>query len=79
MNVSLIPELEFAVRQKVESGLYESSSEVIQEALRRSLKQDEENDRLKREAAIGYAQLEARETVRVNSRAEFIALARGES
>ena len=79
MNVSLTPELELAVRQKVESGLYDNSSEVIREALRRSLKQDEENDWLKREAAIGYAQLEAGETVRVNSREEFIALARGES
>ena len=34
MNVSLTPHLEALVRGKVESGLYNSSSEVIREALR---------------------------------------------
>ena len=34
MNVSLTPELERFVRQKVDSGLYTSSSEVVREALR---------------------------------------------
>jgi antitoxin ParD1/3/4 len=34
MNVSLPPELEARVRQRVESGLYGSASEVIREALR---------------------------------------------
>ncbi len=34
MNVSLTPKLEEMVRKKVESGLYNSSSEVIREALR---------------------------------------------
>lgn len=34
LNVSLPPELEARVRQKVESGLYGSASEVIREALR---------------------------------------------
>jgi antitoxin ParD1/3/4 len=34
MNVSLPPELEASVRQRVESGLYGSASEVIGEALR---------------------------------------------
>ena len=34
MNISLTPELEKFVQEKVESGLYTSSSEVIRESLR---------------------------------------------
>ncbi|HZM02564.1 MAG TPA: type II toxin-antitoxin system ParD family antitoxin [Candidatus Saccharimonadales bacterium] len=34
MNVSLTPALEKLVAQKVESGLYQSASEVIREGLR---------------------------------------------
>ena len=34
MNVSLTPRLEDLVKQKVKSGLYTSSSEVVREALR---------------------------------------------
>ena len=34
MNVSLTPELEQLVTRKVESGLYQSASEVIREGLR---------------------------------------------
>ena len=37
MNVSLSPELARFVREKVESGLYTSASEVVREALRRLL------------------------------------------
>jgi putative addiction module CopG family antidote len=34
MNVSLTPELERLVNEKVESGLYQTASEVVREALR---------------------------------------------
>lgn len=34
MHVSLTPELEQLVKKQVESGLYNSSSEVVREALR---------------------------------------------
>ena len=34
MNVSLTPELERIVNTKVESGLYQTASEVVREALR---------------------------------------------
>jgi antitoxin ParD1/3/4 len=34
MNVSLSPELEKWVQEKVESGLYQTASEVVREALR---------------------------------------------
>ena len=43
MNVSLTPKLEALVRRKVESGLYNSASEVVREALRLL----EEHDRIK--------------------------------
>lgn len=76
MHISLTPELEKAVKKKVESGLYNNASEVIREALRLSLKLEAENDCLNREAAIGYAQLEAGDTVQVRSRKQFLDLAR---
>ena len=40
MNVNLTPQLEEMVRQKVESGLYGSASEVVREALRLMQEQD---------------------------------------
>lgn len=40
MNVNLTPHLEDMVRQKVASGLYTSSSEVVREALRLMEEQD---------------------------------------
>jgi antitoxin ParD1/3/4 len=43
MNVSLTPELESLVNNKVKSGLYNSASEVVREALRLL----EEDDRIK--------------------------------
>jgi len=79
MNVSLTPTLEKAVKEKVESGLYNNASEVIREALRITLRQEQENDWLKREAAIGYAQLEAGEVIRVNSKEEFKKLVRSQT
>jgi antitoxin ParD1/3/4 len=40
MNINLTPYLESMVRQKVESGLYTSASEVLREALRLMDEQD---------------------------------------
>ena len=77
MNISLTPELESAVKAKVASGLYNNASEVIREALRKSLLQEQENQWLLREAAIGYAQLQAGQTVEVESEQHFIDLVRG--
>src|SRR6202011_6089734 len=34
MNISLTPQLEEMIRQKVDSGLYNSASEVVRDALR---------------------------------------------
>jgi len=41
MNVSLTPELEKVVDQKVKSGLYNSASEVVREGLRLLQQRDE--------------------------------------
>lgn len=40
MNVSLTPQLENFVKQKVEAGLYNSVSEVMREALRLLVERD---------------------------------------
>jgi antitoxin ParD1/3/4 len=79
MNISLTPELEKAIKAKIASGLYNNASEVIRESLRDSLRRERENDWLQREAAIGFAQLEAGEAVRIRSKKEFIAAVRGDS
>lgn len=48
MNVSLTPKLEAFVKSKVENGLYNSSSEVVREALR-LLEQRDAEEQLKLE------------------------------
>ena len=57
MNVSLTPELETLVHDKVNSGLYTSASEVVREALRlfkeRDAYQQQRLADLKREIAVG--------------------------
>jgi antitoxin ParD1/3/4 len=78
MHISLTPELEEAVKAKVRSGLYNNASEVVREALRQSLARERENEWLAREAAIGYAQLEAGQTIEVTSKEHFTALLREE-
>lgn len=79
MHVSLTPELEDAVKAKVASGLYNNASEVVREALRQSLVRERENQWISREAAIGFAQLEAGQTVEVHSEQHFIDLVRGKA
>lgn len=48
MNVSLSPELENLINEKVKSGDYNSASEVVREALR-LLKEQDELKRIRRE------------------------------
>jgi antitoxin ParD1/3/4 len=45
MNVSITPELEQLVNTKVNSGMYQSASEVIREALRLLAERDEMHTR----------------------------------
>ncbi len=76
MNVSLTPELESAVKAKIASGLYNNASEIIREALRESLRRESENQWVQREAAIGFAQLEAGQVIEMRSKEEFVAAVR---
>lgn len=39
MNISLTPQLESYVKQKVAGGMYNSASEVVREALRQDINQ----------------------------------------
>ena len=72
MNVSLTPHLEEYVKAKVESGLYNSSSEVVREALRlmgeRDRLRDIRVDELRKEIRIGIDQADRGEFVELDSR-----------
>ena len=61
MNISLPPELENLVNEKVKSGLYNSASEVIRESLRLLQEQDMlkqiRRDELRREIMLGVEQI----------------------
>jgi antitoxin ParD1/3/4 len=62
MNVSLTPKLEALVQEKVDSGLYNNSSEVIREALRLMHDRDRHDSAslevLAREARLGFQALD---------------------
>jgi antitoxin ParD1/3/4 len=55
MNVSLTPELEELVNEKVRSGLYQTASEVVREALRLLKSRDDEVRRADQQAALALA------------------------
>lgn len=63
MNVSLTPELEKIVNTKVQSGLYNSASEVVREGLRLLQQRDEMRElkleALRKEIQLGIDELEA--------------------
>ncbi len=50
MNVSLTPELEQLVQEKVASGLYQTASEVVRDALRLLKERDMRQELFLREA-----------------------------
>ena len=52
MNVSLTPELEALVTEKVRSGLYQTASEVVREALRLLKQRDDEARRADQQAGL---------------------------
>jgi antitoxin ParD1/3/4 len=56
MNVSLTPELEQLVNEKVRGGLYQTASEVVREALR-LLKERDDHARLRADIQAGLDQL----------------------
>ena len=57
MNVSLTPELERLVNEKVESGLYQTASEVVREALRLLKERDQAREQLRADVQAGFGQL----------------------
>ncbi|MFN7984136.1 MAG: type II toxin-antitoxin system ParD family antitoxin [Vicinamibacterales bacterium] len=56
MNVSLTPELERFVNDKVDTGLYQTASEVVREALRLLKERDLEREHLRADVQAGLAQ-----------------------
>ena len=59
MNVSLTPELEQFVKNKVKSGLYNNASEVIREGLRVLKERDEVRLRWREQIERGWVQAQA--------------------
>jgi len=63
MNVSLTPELEDLVRDKVKSGRYGSATEVVGEALRLMIQRDRfqelHKEQIREKIAAGVASLRA--------------------
>ncbi len=54
MNVSLTPELEQLVNEKVQSGLYQTASEVVREALRLLKERDHAREQLRADVQTGF-------------------------
>ena len=54
MNVSLTPELEQLVNEKVQSGLYQTASEVVREALRLLKERDHTREQLRADVQAGF-------------------------
>jgi len=71
MNVTLTPELDRMVRDKVARGLYDDADEVVRDALRQMFQRDSGLEWLRHEAARGFEQLEVGNFVSV-SRDEFL-------
>lgn len=71
MNISLTPELENLVNEKVKSGLYNSASEVIRESLRLLQEQDLlkeiRRNELRREIMLGVEQIRNGEYIEVKA------------
>lgn len=67
MNVSLTPELEKLIEEKVKSGMYGSASDVVREALRLLKERDDTRalrmQQLRNDVAIGLEQLDNGEAV----------------
>jgi antitoxin ParD1/3/4 len=58
MNISLTPELEQLVNDKVKTGMYQTASEVIREGLRLLKERDQRVDALRRDIHAGFDAVE---------------------
>ncbi len=72
MNVSLTPELEQFIARKVESGRYQSASEVIRDGLRLLLEREELHqkklDELRRDIALGLEEADLGKVAPLNAK-----------
>ena len=68
MNVSLTPELEDLVNEKVRSGFYQTASEVVREALRLLKQRDDDARRADHQAGMAQPAVPAAETSRQRAR-----------
>ena len=70
MNVSLTPELQAFVTKKVESGMYQTASEVVRESLRLMRERDdlyrEKIEALRKEIAYGIEELDQGKRISFN-------------
>lgn len=70
MNISLTPEMDAWIAQKIESGMYKSSSELIREGLRLLRLREEQRagmlEDLRSELLIGIKQLDAGKATNFN-------------
>jgi len=71
MNVSLTPELERFVGEKVESGLYNNASEVVREGLRLLKEHDEVRLRWREQIERGWQEVQAGRVVDAGTHAEL--------
>jgi antitoxin ParD1/3/4 len=73
MNVSLTPELEQFIAQQVQSGMYQTPSDVIREGLRLLRERDElrqkQREELRREIAFGMEQADQGKVASLNAQA----------
>ena len=58
MNISLTPELEQLVEDKVKTGMYQTASEVIGEGLRLLRERDQRVEALRRDVRAGFEAVE---------------------
>ena len=58
MNVSLTPQLERMINQKVKTGMYQTASEVVREGLRLMKERDKAKTRLRADVQLGLDQLD---------------------
>lgn len=76
MHVSLTPALEAFAKEKVQSGRYNNSSEVVREALRLMMDRDQQMEMLRVQVTMGFEQLQKGQHTDVHSLDELVAVAR---
>lgn len=66
MNISLTPELEHWIQQKVDSGHYQTLSEVVREALRTQIQREQHREALRNMIEEGWSEMESGKTISLN-------------